>query len=88
MYNQSLMNLYIKETNQVLDMVEKAEEVKSPLMLMRAISHAGFLQSMLTDYRISGSHRGYSEKLIEDLDSLNRFLSDLAWQASELVTIK
>lgn len=88
MYNQSLVNLYIKEINQVLDMVEHAEEVKSPLMLMRAISHAGFLQSMLTDYRINGSHRGYSEELIKDLDSFNRFLSDLAWQASELVTIK
>lgn len=88
MYNQLLINFYIKETNNILDLVELAEETKSVYAFMRAVSDAGYVQALIADKRICGSKHDYSEKFIDDLESFENFLVRLKYEMTDLITVK
>ena len=88
MYNQLLINFYIKETNNILDLVELAEETKSTYAFMRAVSDVGYVQALIADKRICGPRHGYSEKFIDDLESFENFLVRLKYEMTDLITVK
>ena len=85
MYNQSLMNFYIRETNRILDWAEDAVEKKNGYMLASVISDIGSTWTMVIKSKNDAS---YNEKFTKDLKSFEHFFSELTYQLADFITIQ